>query len=290
MVDAPAEVELVSCPDCGKEGINGANGLRGHWNLQCPKNPKAAVAKKRSEKTQRERAEEARNPVQSKRGQERRGFSERPPTTLEQIRTRPGGLTGGPAAYFINPRGATIREVLIIYPNGAPVMRRGREVGGATYAQQRQIEKGYEYVGPTLTRDGAKRLIQVIEANKEDYLLDLSEQFTDCEHDIENSDNPAWRDNQRKRRNQVSRLIEIAEQPLDADALFNELAEIVQAHKLAALDPNLREVIAEIAGDVANARILAMVGQMEGGKKVAGDGGSVVTSSTKPDWAQSEEF
>src|SRR3546814_4512059 len=71
------------------------------FNLHCPGNPKRSETDaKRAEASQAARAPQR----QSKRGQARRGVS-RNPSAFEQIRSRPGGMSGGPAAYFLNPAG-----------------------------------------------------------------------------------------------------------------------------------------------------------------------------------------
>ena len=155
-----ADTEILTCNECGTKGLKGPMGVATHWQGWCEKNPEA---KKHQEKliAGKNAASGASTDVRSTRGLERRGFQTRTATSLEQIRDRPGGLVGGPSSYYINPRGATISEALIVSPNGAPVMNNaGRDVGGSVYHQNRQKDRGYEYVGPTLTREGAKRLEQ----------------------------------------------------------------------------------------------------------------------------------
>jgi|TARA_Y100000310_G_C20696075_1_gene825873 hypothetical protein len=279
--------DLRDCPHCGKSGLKGVKGIDFHYRAWCPENPNSTNFEKLRDERLRatwDRKETGTVNIQSQRGMSRRGFSTRAATPMEQVRGRPGGLTGGPAAYFLNPKGATIAEILIIYPNGAPVHRNGKEIGNAMYAQNRQAEKGYEYVGPTLTVDSAKRLVEILESNRTDFVLDLTEQIADCEHDIAENDRPEVRDNQRKRRVQLDRLLEQARTPLDGQALVKNLNDIVQAHKLAAIPPAMRDAIASIAGDVASDRVLSMVGQLSGGKTVAGDGLTVqVTNAAEGD-------
>src|SRR3990167_137711 len=47
----------------------------------------------------------------------RRKREQRLLTPLEQIRVTPGGITG-PWAYYLRADGATIRDALVLYPNG----------------------------------------------------------------------------------------------------------------------------------------------------------------------------
>lgn len=271
--EAPV-IEGVPCrTECGSV-LKNEDGERLHWVRWCPNNPEAEKLNQDAVRKARESSEAGMKAPRSKRGLARRGFATRVPTPLEQIRPRPGGLTGGPAAYFIRPDGATIREALIIYPNGAPVIsRNGRDRANSVYNRNRQEQKGYIYIGPTLSEDGVKQLVEVIARNRDDYILDLEEQIRDTEADIEESDRPEVRDNQRKRRVQLIKQLEIAKQPLDADKMYQELKEIAQAQKLASVAPGLREVIASIAGDVANQKLLALADSMRGGKSMtAGDG------------------
>lgn len=288
-VTPPAE--LVECSHgCGAIGLKGASGDAMHYKQWCPENPDvAAVAAKRTEAQEQTReVNDLTGPkVASKRGLARKGFNTKAATVMEQIRPRPGGLIGGPASYFLNPKGATVAEALIIYPSGAPIYNNaGREVGNAVYRQQRMKERGFEYVGPTLTMEAGRRLVGIIESNRPDFLLDLREQMADCDHDIQNNDRPEVRDNQRRRKIQLSRLFEQTRVPLDADALVKELDEIVQAHKLAAVPRNMRDAIAAIAGEVASKHVLSMVGQLEGGTQIKNDEVAVTVTNA----AAGDEF
>lgn len=287
MADTLVTPELIECTHgCGKTGLKGVQGDVMHYRQWCPENPDLVANEGKRRKAFEESMDikDSWSPdVQSKRGFERRGFTTHVATPMEQVRPRPGGLTDGPAAYYLNPRGATIAEALIIYPNGAPMIRRGREIGNAVYVQNRQRERGYEYIGPTLTPEGARRLVEIIQSNRSDFLLDLKEQVADCEHDVENSDRPDVRDNQKKRKMQLMRLVAQVQTPLDGEALVNELDQIVQAHKLAAVPPAMREAITAIAGEAASAHVLAMVNRLEGGKTVSGDSGTVVVTNATAD-------
>ena len=199
--------------------------------------------------------------IRSERGRRRMERDMQVLSPLEQIRRRPSETTG-PWAYFINPDGATIRDALILYPNGAKLPasedKRGKFSLNAEYYQQRQKDKGLEYIGPTLTASGIKRLIEVLEANKEDECLDLEDQIAACDHDIANSDRPEWRDNQRKRRNQLMKRLETVRQPIDADGLEAELNDIAKAQRMARVSPETLQVMREMLGE-SEARITGMV-------------------------------
>lgn len=191
--------------------------------------------------------------VRSERGRRRRDRDMQVLTPLEQIRARPSATTG-PWAYYIHPAGATIRDALILYPNGAKLPReedpRGKFSENADYYQARQRAKGLEYVGPTLTPDGVRRLVEVLRANRDDEILDLEDQIAACEHDITNSDRPEWRDNQRKRRQKLLHRLEYVRNPPDPEALIAELNEIARAQRMARVSPEVMTVMREMLGEV----------------------------------------
>ncbi len=189
--------------------------------------------------------------IRSRRGLARRGMGGQALTPLEQIPARPGGTTGA-WAYYVRPEGATIRDALICYPNGARLPasedKRGAYSENAEYYQARMKRKGIEYIGATLTADGIRRLVEVLGQNQEDEALDLREQIQMCDYDIQNTDSPETRDAQRKRKLQLGRRLEYVETPLDADALILELEEISRAQRMANLDPQILAVMREMVG------------------------------------------
>ena len=278
-----ATPELMTCRECGKGGLKGQAGIDAHWNLQCPKHPRRIEFDVR--KTTGDQVREGN--VISRRGMARRGFDTQLPTPLEQIRSRPGWLIGGPAAYFINPKGATIREIILIRPNGAPMLRNGSDIAISMGIQKIMAARGYEYVGPMITTAGAHRLVEIMEANRVDYTLDLKEQIADVNKDIDNSDRPEVRDNQRTRKIQLMRLLAQTEQPFDADALVKEMEDIVKAQKLAALDPAIREAISAFVDTETDRKVSLMVEKLTGGKRGSGEGGFTVSVSNV---AEGESF
>lgn len=278
---------LMSCEKCGKGDLKGQAGVNAHWNLQCPSNPKRAAISAKRDTIQATQL----GGVTSKRGMARRGFSTQVATPMELIRPRPGGLIGGPAAYYINPNGSTVREALIISPNGAPMIHNGRDRGNSEMYQTTMRARGFEYIGPLLTKEGVARLAEVIEANLFDYILDLKEQIFDVENDIDNSDRPEVRDAQRKRRIQLVRLLEQAQKPLDGPRMVAEYLDVVKAQRLAAIPADIREAVILMNPTAAETdkKISAMVAQLMGGKKVSGDfvdGGSATSLSATVSNAQ----
>lgn len=226
------------CTECGFEAVN-YTGLSAHIRARhgaAQAEPAVAVAEG----------------PRSERGRRRAARDMQILSPLEQIRARPSATTG-PWAYYLRPDGATIRDALILYPNGAKLPAtedaRGKYSENADYYQARQRAKGFEYIGPVLTAPGVKRLVEVLEANKEDEVLDLEDQIADCDNDIQNSDRPDWRDNQKKRKAKLQRRLEHVRAPLDADALVAELTEIARAQRMARVSPEVLAVMREMVGE-----------------------------------------
>lgn len=234
-----------TCPDCNQSFTN----LGAHKRF-CQ--PTAAQQGRPAAVAVAERPPSADMP-RTERGRRRRGRDFRVLTPLEQIRRPLPGVTG-PYAYYIRPDGATIMDALILYPNGATLPAeqdpRGRYSQNASYYRERQSNKGFAYVGPTLTADGARLLVQTLERNRPEEILDLEDQIAECQHVIETSDRPEVRDGQRKRRDQLQARLDRVRAPLNADALVKELDEIARAQKMARVDPNILAVMREMVGQV----------------------------------------
>ncbi len=180
------------------------------------------------------------------------------PDILSQIRVQNYGdnieLTGA-WAYYLNPKGATIRDALILYPNGGipdidDARLRAKYGENAEYYRNRQARKGLEYVGPTLTEGGVKRLVEVLEANRPDEILFIEDEISDAEKVATESDLPQIRDQAKRRIQQLSRRLAILQQPLDVAAMEVELNEIARAQQLSKVDPNVLRVIKSMIGEV----------------------------------------
>lgn len=245
-------VQSLVC-ECGWDKSNGkSQALALHKRLHCPL---------RAEATEAVIEPALKGEPRSDRGRRRRARDMRVLTPLEQIRGKPSEITGA-WAYYLNPDGATIRDALLLYPNGARLPKtedkRGKFSENAEYYQARQARKGYEYIGPTLTDAGVRKLVQVLESNREDEVLDLEDLIAECLHDIANSDRPEWRDNQRKRRDQLQKRLDTVKAGFDPDQLISELNEIARAQRMARVDSNVLAVMREMLGEV-NAQFSAAV-------------------------------
>ncbi len=204
-------------------------------------------------------------------------------TPLDQIRVTgntPGIQATGAWAYYINPNGATIRDALILYPNGGVPdidddRLRSRYGENAEYYRQRQARKGLEYVGPTLTDGGVQRLVEVLEKNRPDEILFIEDEIEDAKEVSKAADVPEVRSQAKRRLQQLTRRLHYLEEPLDADAMEAELKEIARAQQLAKVDPAILRVMRSMIGEV-NERMLAHFSSggslPEGGPKLAASG------------------
>ena len=175
-------------------------------------------------------------------------------TAIEQIRPyNPNSVPDKSAgAYYLRPDGATIADALIWYPNGAVHDReydpKGKYSENASYYQERQRRKGFEYVGPMLTVAGATRLVQILEANRDAEIERLEDEIALAEHTIQNTDRPEVRDQQRKRRGQFLARLERVKAPFDPDALVAQLTEIANAQEMASVPPQVMRVMRRMLG------------------------------------------
>lgn len=191
--------------------------------------------------------------VRSKRGKQQFGITARPTGLLSQITPRQAealGLKETGMAYYVRPDGATLREVIILQPNGAPTKH-----DNGVEARERMRAKGYEYIGPVLTKEGVQRAVEVIKQNRDDYIMFLNEVIEDAEDVIANADEPTKRSGYRRRKAQAEALLEEAERPMDIDGMVAELEEIAKAQRLAVLPAEMREAMSELLGDQMRALI-----------------------------------
>ena len=208
----------------------------------------------------------------------RRFYEGDTPSVLDQIPILPGGpgvKTTGAWAYYLRPDGATINEALILNPNGGipdidDARMRARFGTNAEYYRAKQAEKGFEYLGPTLTEAGVRRLVDVLSANRADEVLFCEDEIANCDHAMENSDRPEVRDQARRRKAQITRRLAILQQPFDANALVNDLKEIARAQQLASVDPAVLKVLKAMIGEV-NETLAAAIARFQDGKGT-GDG------------------
>jgi len=209
---------------------------------------------------------------------------------IDQIPKAPGrdGIdTIGAWAYYLRLDGATITDILTIYPNGGvpdidnPRLR-ARYGDNAEYYRERQRRRGLEYVGQTLTEAAMRRLVEIMANNLQDELTFLQEEVADARAIAKESDIPEVRNQGRRRLQQLERRIETLVQPFDPDELLAELNDIARAQQLAKVDPNVLRVMRAMIGEV-NERVTAQIAHFqqgrvrEGGPKLTGGGSDAGT-------------
>ena len=131
------------------------------------------------------------------------------------------------------------------------------------YYRARQARKGLEYVGPNLTAEGVKRLVTILRTNQEEEILDLEDQIAECVQDISNSDRPDWRDNQKRRRDQLQQRLDYVRTPIDADALIAELNEIARAQRMSKVSPETLAVMREMLAEQGEKQSAAFTAALE---------------------------
>ena len=183
----------------------------------------------------------------------------------------------GSWAYFLRPDGATISEVLTLYPNGgipdiADERMKVRYGANASYYRERQAAKGFTYIGQTLNENAVRQIVKVLANNREDEILFCEDELANCEHVIASSDVPEVRDQARKRRGAFQRRLDTMRQPLDAEALISELNDIARAQMLASVDPNVMRVMKAMIGEV-NDNVASLVSRFQKGKPVTQEEG-----------------
>jgi hypothetical protein len=263
------------------EGFKNEQAVLMHWTRWCVNNPAAATVQMNAANSARKaKGDPDGVNIRSKRGRGRLNL-DRAPDTMEEVARRPGGARGGPAAYFIRP-GATISEALIVSPNGAPMIRNGSDRANSEYVQARMRKKGFEYVGPNLTEKGVRRLAEVIQENRPDFVLFLDEEIEFAERTINESDHPDVREQARTRRGQLMRQREFYARPLNVDAMIRALKDIEKAQKLAALTPEQREAMLVMMDEAISANVANLMQRMGHSTASSGDGFSVEITNADP--------
>lgn len=281
------EDDTLQCALCdgvkkSGEGFGTPQAVALHWNRWCIQNPKQGLASANFSATLAKRAHpEDGVPVRSKRGRRRLDL-DRAPDPMEEVPERPGGIFGGPAAYFIRP-GATISEALIVSPNGAAMVHNGTDRANSKMYQDRLEKRGFEYIGPTLTPDGIRRLAEVMGEHRQDYVIFLQEEIETTRQLIHETETLEVRDQMRRRESQFERQLEIATKSFDAEKMISELNDILKAQKLAALSPAQRDAMSIFMDDKVSEKIQALVRRMGNKTATTEDGFSVEITNASAD-------
>ena len=196
---------------------------------------------------------------------------------IDQIPQPPGGAgieMIGAWAYYLRLDGATITDILTIYPNGGvpdidDLRLRARYGENAEYYRQRQRRRGLEYIGQVLTEESMKRLVEIMEANREDECLFLKEEIEAAQDVAKTSDLPEVRNQARRRKRQLERRQETLLQPFDTDEVLGELKEIARGQMLAKVDPNILRVMRSMIGEV-NDKLADSIRHFQQGRQTSG--------------------
>lgn len=249
---------MAVCDICGKEDVkNMASHIRaaGH---NVDKGPATAVAEK---------------PRSERRGRQR---GERLLTPLEQIPLPPGAGSGsdttGAGGYYVRGDGATIGDCLKFYPNGGVPQisdQRKRSMYGrnAEYYRQRQARRGLEFIGSTLTPEGIKRLLEVMDENRDDEIYNVKLEIENAQGVSQEADIPEVRNQARRRVGQLQKRLAYLEQPVDADAMEKELKDIARAMRLSKVPPEILETMEELNEETRN-----MIAHFSGKQAVSAGG------------------
>lgn len=171
------------------------------------------------------------------------------------------GELEGAWCYFGRTDGATIRDALILSPNGAG---EGRFGANAAHFREKARAKGRVYLGPRLTAEGVQWLVDTIAKNRDDEILFVEDEIAEQDIILANAESQTERAIAHKRKRQYQVRLETLNRPFDPDAMLDELNEIARAQRLAKIDPNVLSVMKEMVGEV-NAKTAAMVARFQNG-------------------------
>ena len=227
----------------------------------------------------------------SRRGLRDKGLSDTDASPFQQVRRFRRHLTSndqaeGAYAYYLRPDGATISDVLIVCPNGGRpeippgtdqrTATRRRKLGtNAEYYRGRNAAKGFEYVGPKLTPEAIKRLVEILEENREDEIDFIDEKIAEAEELFKTSSDPAKRDLERDRISALNKRRIYLTQKLDVEAMVDELNRISRAHQLASLPPNVLQVMTAMIGEAEQKMVNALLPKKVTGAHAASALGNV---------------
>ena len=211
----------------------------------------------------------------------RRELSGDVPTALDQIRMLPGNASidvTGAWAYFARPDGATIREIVILQPNGgvpehAEAKMKPRYGANHMEYRQKQADKGFIFLGSTLNEAAMQIVVGILTKNRPDEILYCEDEIANCTHTIEHNDRPDIKDQARKRRASFQARLDLLNAPFDPDALIVELNEIARAQMMATLPAPMMRILKSMLGEVS-ASLEAKIAAFQRGKALP-DGASL---------------
>lgn len=202
---------------------------------------------------------------------------------IDQIRMQPSGVTGA-WSYYLRPDGATIREALVLYPNGGAPSQiddpKGKYGTNADYFRARQARKGFVYLGQRLDTRAVTMLVETLAKNREDYVIFLEDSIAEADQQLENTDDPQVRDQCRKRKGAFTSLLNEANAKWEPEALVDELNEIARAQRMANVDPSVLQVVRELIGEASN-KTMTYVQRFNTGRQSDPDGAPTGVKTTR---------
>lgn len=186
-------------------------------------------------------------------------------TPLKQVRVPTNGVTFGAWCYYARPDGETIRDVLVLSPNGGnapdnPDPRIRAKYGtNASYYHDRAEAKGFITLGPKLTTEAVRTIVDILLKNREEAVLYCQDQLALCEYTIATTGVEKDRQIAHKRKAQFQKRLDTVLQPFNPDELVAEMEEIARAQRMSRMDPATRQAVAEMIGERVNAKFEEMV-------------------------------
>ena len=188
-------------------------------------------------------------------------------TSLKQIRVPAanGGSTFGAWCYVLRLDGETLRDALILVPNGgdAPDVLdprlRAKFATERSYYNERERSKGYEVLGSRLNSQNVRRIVEVLQANRPEAIAYCEDQIALCEYTVSTTGVEKDRQVASKRKAQFQKRLATVLAPFDPDELVAELDEIARAQRMSRMDAHTRAAVQEMIGAQVDARFQMMM-------------------------------
>ena len=184
----------------------------------------------------------------------------RPIDEIPVVGATPGAEATGAWAYYLrsDPGCATIHDIVHLFPNGGiPDLDnpRDRAAFGTNASEYREYYrlKGFEYVGQKLTEGAMERVVEIMQAARQEEVDWCLDQIDEAEEILKSGGTQQTIDHARLRRRKLQQRIQRLEQPFDPDALVAELKDIARAQMLASVDPNVLKVMKALIGEANDA-------------------------------------
>lgn len=173
---------------------------------------------------------------------------------IDQVRVPSQWVTYGAWCYYARPDGRTLRDTLILQPNGgdapdvADPRLRGRYATNSEHYRERGRQKGFIPLGSRLTPEGVRIVVDILKRNHDEAVLEAKDEIAQCNYTIQTTGSERDRAVAVKRKAQWEKLLATVLQPIDGDALVAELDEISRAQRMASFGPQQVAMFREMLG------------------------------------------